>query len=107
MDNSDIYKNENLTKRMCLDRSIAQPLKSFRTFDQPVIAEETTSRKHKALLIAVAVALTTQCPHCIEMHSNHARNAGVTDAEMFEVAMVVAAMQAGAGVAHVAHTGQN
>jgi len=54
-------------------------------------------------LIAVAVALTTQCPYCIVVHSGNARRAGATDAELAEVAMVAAVLRAGATVTHATH----
>jgi AhpD family alkylhydroperoxidase len=54
-------------------------------------------------LIAIAVALTTQCPYCIDIHSGNARKAGATDAEIAEAAMVAAALRAGAAVTHSTH----
>jgi AhpD family alkylhydroperoxidase len=53
--------------------------------------------------IAVAVALTTQCPYCIDIHSGNARKSGATDAELAEAAMVAAALRAGAAVTHATH----
>jgi AhpD family alkylhydroperoxidase len=47
--------------------------------------------------------LTTQCPYCIEIHSNNARKAGATDAELAEAGMVAAALRAGAAVTHATH----
>jgi AhpD family alkylhydroperoxidase len=49
-------------------------------------------------LIAVAVALTMQCPCCVDIHSGNARRAGATEAELAETAMV-----AGAAVTHALH----
>jgi AhpD family alkylhydroperoxidase len=49
-------------------------------------------------LIAVAVALTTQCPYCIDVHSGNARKAGATGA-----AMVASSLRAGAAVTHATH----
>ena len=57
---------------------------------------------HKQL-IAVAVALTTQCPYCIELHTRAARQAGANDAMLTEAAIVAAAMRAGASVTHATH----
>jgi AhpD family alkylhydroperoxidase len=53
--------------------------------------------------MAVAVALTTQCPYCIEIHSGNARKAGATDVEIAEAGMVAAALRAGAAVTHITH----
>lgn len=46
---------------------------AFVEFDQQVFAEEghTLSKKTREL-IAIGVAATTQCPHCIEIHSRGA-----------------------------------
>jgi AhpD family alkylhydroperoxidase len=54
-------------------------------------------------LMAVAVALTTQCPHCIELHVKAARQAGANDTMLTEAAIVAAAMRAGAAVTHATH----
>ena len=55
-------------------------------------------------LIAVAVALTTQCPYCISIHSGNGRKVGATDAELTEAGMIAAALRAGAAVTHATHT---
>lgn len=51
-------------------------------------------------LISVAVALTTQCPYCIEDHTRKARQAGATREEIAEVTMITAALKAGAAAGH-------
>ena len=43
-------------------------------------------------LIAVGVALTTQCPYCIGIHTDGARKAGASEAELTEAAMVAASL---------------
>ena len=42
--------------------------------------------------MAVAVALTTQCPYCVELHVRAARQASASDAMLTEAAVVAAAM---------------
>ena len=54
--------------------------------------------------MAVAVALTTQCPYCIEAHTAFAKKAGATEQELAEATMVAAAIRAGGAVAHGTHT---
>ena len=51
-------------------------------------------------MIAVAVALTTQCSGCIEAHTKNAVAAGATDAEIAEAAWVATAIRADGGFAH-------
>ncbi|MEU6342880.1 carboxymuconolactone decarboxylase family protein [Streptomyces sp. NPDC046977] len=51
-------------------------------------------------LMAVAVALTTQCAYCIEAHTKAAHAAGATQRELAETVMITAALRAGGGYAH-------
>lgn len=51
-------------------------------------------------LACIAVALTTQCPYCLDAHTKAAKAAGVTEKEIAEIVMVAAAMRAGAGYTH-------
>ena len=51
-------------------------------------------------LIALGVALTTQCAYCLETHTKAAAKLGATPQEIAEVVYVTAAMRAGAGAAH-------
>jgi AhpD family alkylhydroperoxidase len=51
-------------------------------------------------LIAVAVAVTTQCPYCIEAHAKAAKAAGATREEIAETAFVAAALRAGGAATH-------
>ena len=56
-------------------------------------------RKYREL-IAVAVAFTTQCPYCIEVHTKAAKAAGATREEVTESAFIAAALRAGGAVTH-------
>ncbi len=89
-----------------MDSLAPQVMKAFWAFDKAAVAEGAIPIKYKEL-IAVAVALTTQCPYCIDIHSGNARNAGATDAEIAETAMVAAALRAGAAVTHSTHALSN
>lgn len=51
-------------------------------------------------LIAVAVALTTQCPYCIEVHAKAVKAAGGSREELVETAFVAAALRAGGAATH-------
>ena len=51
-------------------------------------------------LIALAVACTTQCPYCLDVHSRNAQKAGATRTEIAETALITAALRAGAAVTH-------
>src|SRR5215813_10129364 len=43
-------------------------------------------------LIAIAVAVTTQCPYCIEAHAKAAKTAGASRAEVVEASFIAAAL---------------
>jgi len=51
-------------------------------------------------LIALSVALTTQCSYCIDIHTRNARAHGVSKEELAEAAFVAAAVRAGGTLAH-------
>ncbi|HYX53867.1 MAG TPA: carboxymuconolactone decarboxylase family protein [Candidatus Limnocylindrales bacterium] len=56
-------------------------------------------RKYREL-IALAVACTTQCPYCLDVHSKNAKKAGASREEVAETALLAAALRAGAGATH-------
>ena len=97
-----MYNNENLSRLKKMDGLAPEVMKAFWAFDKAAVAEGAIPVKYKEL-IAVAVALTTQCPYCIGIHSGNARKAGATDAELTEAGMVAAALRAGAAVTHATH----
>jgi AhpD family alkylhydroperoxidase len=76
--------------------------KGFVAFDQAAMADGAIPSKTKEL-IALAVAMTTQCPYCIEIHGKRAKTAGCTEAEIAEAVMVAAALRAGGAVTHGTH----
>ncbi|MCW2764417.1 MAG: hypothetical protein JWO11_376 [Nocardioides sp.] len=51
-------------------------------------------------LIAIAVALTTQCEMCLESHVKAAADAGASQEEIAEVSFVAAAIRAGGAYTH-------
>ena len=51
-------------------------------------------------LLAVAVALTTQCPYCIEVHAKAAKVAGASREELVETAFIAADLRAGGAATH-------
>jgi AhpD family alkylhydroperoxidase len=98
-----MYNKENLTRIKKMNDLAPELMKAFWAFDKLAVADGAIPAKYKEL-IAVAVALTTQCPYCIDIHTGNARKAGATDAELTEAGMVAAALRAGAAVTHATHT---
>jgi len=97
-----MYNKENLSKIQEMNSLAPEVMKAFWEFDKLAVADGAIPVKYKEL-IAIAVALTTQCPYCISIHSGNARKAGATDAEIVEAGMVAASLRAGAAVTHATH----
>ncbi len=97
-----MYTKENLTELKNVDSLAPAVMKAFWAFDKAAVSDGAIPVKYKEL-IAVAVALTTQCPYCIGIHSGNARKAGATETELVEAAMVSASLRAGAAVTHATH----
>jgi AhpD family alkylhydroperoxidase len=97
-----MFDMKNLSRLKKLDENAPDSMKAFWAFDKAVFAAGALTVQQKQL-IAVAVALTTQCPYCIELHNKAARDAGATDAQLAEAALVAAAMRAGGAVTHSTH----
>ncbi len=73
---------------------------AFVEFDKIVGREDGTIPRKYRELIAIAVACTTQCPYCLDVHTRAAKRAGATREEVTEGAMLAAALRAGAAVTH-------
>ena len=97
-----MYNKEHLNKIKQMNKLAPEVMKAFWAFDKATFQEGTVSVLNKQL-IAVAVALTTQCPYCIEIHTQEARKAGATDEQLAETAVVAAAIRAGGAITHAAH----
>jgi AhpD family alkylhydroperoxidase len=97
-----MYNKTNLGKLKKMDSLAPDVMKAFWAFDKAAVAEGAIPVKYKEL-IAIGVALTTQCPYCIDIHAGNARKAGATEAELAEAAMVAGALRADAAVTHATH----
>jgi len=93
---------KNLEKLPALNASAPEAANAFWAFDKAALAPGAIPKKYKELM-AVAVALTTQCPYCIEVHRQGALKSGVTEQELGEAVFVAAALRAGAAVTHGTH----
>lgn len=97
-----MYDMENMKKLPAMGAKASAAWKGFLEFDKAALADGAIPKKYKELM-AVAVALTTQCPYCIEIHGQAARKAGATDEELAEVTFVAAALRAGGAITHATH----
>jgi AhpD family alkylhydroperoxidase len=97
-----MYDLKNLSKMKTIEAHAPEAMKAFVAFDKAALAQGAIPRKYKDLM-ALAVAFTTQCPYCIEIHSNNARGLGTSDAEIAEAVLVAAALRAGGAITHGTH----
>ncbi len=74
--------------------------KGFVELDKIVGKEDGAIPRKYRELIALAVACTTQCPYCLDVHTRAAKRAGATREEVAETAFLAAALRAGAAVTH-------
>lgn len=93
---------QNLERLPALNALAPEAASAFWAFDKAALAAGAIPKKYKELM-APSVALTTQCPYCIEVHRQAALQAGVTAPELAEAAFVTAALRAGAAVTHGTH----
>ncbi len=96
------YDIKNLQQLKTMREHAPDGLKTFQAFSEAATKEGAIPAKYKEL-IAVAVSVKAQCPYCIELHTNKARQAGATDAELTEASLVAAAIGAGAVMTHSTH----
>jgi AhpD family alkylhydroperoxidase len=73
---------------------------AFAEFNAAVFADDTALDRRTKELLAVAVALTTQCQGCLRAHTAAALRAGATQAELAETVHVAAALRAGGAMFH-------
>ncbi|MFF2329555.1 MULTISPECIES: carboxymuconolactone decarboxylase family protein [unclassified Streptomyces] len=72
----------------------------FGAFNAAVLDGDTAIDKLTKELIAIGVALTTQCDACLEAHSAAAVAAGATPEQLAETVHVAAALRAGGAMVH-------
>lgn len=98
-----MYDMKRLTKFGHLGELAPDAFRAFVAFDEAAFRGGVIPLKYKELM-AVAVALTTQCPYCIEIHSEKAAKAGASEQELAETVLVAAALRAGGAMTHGTHT---
>lgn len=75
--------------------------KAFDGFNAGVFDPDDTVMDAKTKeLIAIAVAATTQCPYCLDVHVGNAKAAGATKEEVSRAVFVASGLRAGAGYTH-------
>jgi AhpD family alkylhydroperoxidase len=97
-----MFDMSNLRRFGRIEAGAPAAMTAFSAFNDAALADGAVPRKYKEL-IALGVALTTQCGYCLELHRKAALQAGATEAEIAETVMVAAALRAGAALTHGTH----
>ena len=94
-DPSDLRYGANLR------RAAPDTFAALSAFDDQALrgSEKLIPRKYTELM-ALAVALTTQCVYCIDAHVSDAKKEGATEAEVAETVFIAAALRAGGAITH-------
>lgn len=101
-----MHSMDKLAKLPKLGQLAPEATTAFWAYDKAALTGGAIPKKYKELM-AIAVALTTQCPYCIELHRQEALKAGVTEQELAETVHVAAALRAGAAITHGAHLSES
>ena len=97
---SEHYHDANDMKLMREMRKLApEDFNAWLGLNNIVGRDGAIPRKYREL-IALAVACTTQCPYCIEVHVKAAKGAGASREEITESSLLAAALRAGGAATH-------
>ena len=94
-----MYDAANMKKLKTMKELAPEGMAAFDALNAAVFKDGALPVKVKEL-IAVAVAMTTQCPYCSEVHTRAAKRAGASAAELAETSFIAAALRAGAAATH-------
>ena len=97
-----MFDMKNLKKIGSFKETAPEAMAGFVALDQAAMKDGAIPKKYKELM-ALAVALTTQCGYCLEVHRKAAVAAGATPEELAETTFVAVALRAGAALTHGTH----
>lgn len=97
---SHYHSRDDLKLLSEMQKLAPEEFTSWSNLDNIVKREDGAIPRKYRELVAVAVACTTQCPYCLEVHSKAARAIGVSREELVEAALIAAALRAGAAATH-------
>jgi AhpD family alkylhydroperoxidase len=98
---SNHYHDESDLKLLKEMKALApEEFKAWATLDGMTGREDGKIPRKYRELIAIAVAHSTQCVYCIEVHTKNAKRAGASKEEVAEAVLLAAALRAGGAAAH-------
>jgi AhpD family alkylhydroperoxidase len=97
---TDYHQHSDLSLLPELRKLDPAGFEGFVALDKTVGRSDGTIPQKYRELIAIGVALTTQCPYCLDVHTANAKKAGATREELAETVHIAAALRAGAALTH-------
>jgi AhpD family alkylhydroperoxidase len=97
---TEYQKPEDLATAPRFVSLAATEAKAFLAFNHACERDDGTIPRKYRELISIAVALTTQCAYCLDVHTKAAAKAGASAEELAEAAMIAAAVRAGGTLGH-------
>ncbi|MGE5384835.1 MAG: carboxymuconolactone decarboxylase family protein [Betaproteobacteria bacterium] len=94
------YDSDDLKRLRDMKAAAPADFEAWLNLDRIVAREDGAIPRKYRELIALAVAHSTQCPYCIEVHVRNAKKAGASKAEVAEAVLLSAALRAGGAAAH-------
>ena len=94
------HEPSDLKRAAQLGRLAPAEFAAWQAFQQVVDRADGVVPRKVRELVSIAVALTTQCSYCLDVHTAAARRHGVTAEEIAEVTFVAGAVRAGGSLAH-------
>lgn len=99
MQDNYYYEKKDLADFPNIGEYAPEQGKKFFEYYGSATGEGKLTEREKAL-IALAVAISQNCPYCIDAYTNKCLSLGVTNDEMMEAIHVGAVMLAGIALAH-------
>ena len=95
------YHDENDLKLLKeMSKLAPEDFRAWANLDGIVAREDGRIPRKYRELIAIAVAHTTQCVYCIEVHTKNAKKAGASKEEVAEALLLAAAIRSSGAAAH-------
>lgn len=97
-----MYDSDNLKRLGELKALAPNPMACYEALDRAALATGSIPRKFKELM-AISVAVATQCPYTLDAHRVSALQAGATETEIAEAVFIAVTITATAALAHGTH----
>jgi AhpD family alkylhydroperoxidase len=97
---SHYHDESDLERLKEMSQLAPEEFKAWLSLDRIVAREDGRIPRKYRELIALAVAHTTQCVYCIEVHTKGAKKAGASKEEVAEAVLLAAALRASGAAAH-------